>query len=81
MECSTCAAKPGSPVLCAACLNNRELISALLAMPRYEKYVNTVQCKGCKMIQKNRKNRTRHKEKCPVPRIDALFSEGTDLGR
>ncbi len=27
-HCPVCAAKPGSPVLCAACLNNRELIEA-----------------------------------------------------
>jgi len=30
-ECPECAAKPGSPVLCAACLHNREVISQLQA--------------------------------------------------
>ena len=29
IECESCAAKPGMPVLCAGCLNNRELISDL----------------------------------------------------
>jgi len=29
-ECATCAAKPGHPILCDSCLNNRELISWLL---------------------------------------------------
>jgi len=28
-ECDTCAAKPGSPVLCATCLHNRSVISKL----------------------------------------------------
>lgn len=28
-ECSTCAAKTGSPHLCPSCLNNREAISEL----------------------------------------------------
>lgn len=27
-ECDTCAAKPGSPFLCAGCLHNRDVISA-----------------------------------------------------
>ncbi len=27
LECQTCAAKPGSPTLCASCLNNRALES------------------------------------------------------
>lgn len=30
MECSTCAAKPGSPILCQGCLNNRTVIDRLL---------------------------------------------------
>lgn len=29
MECASCAAKPGSPVLCPACLHNRGLIADL----------------------------------------------------
>ena len=29
MECAVCAAKPGSPTLCASCLHNRTVISAL----------------------------------------------------
>lgn len=29
MECTSCAAKPGSPVLCPACLHNRGLIAEL----------------------------------------------------
>ena len=28
-ECDTCSAKPGSPVLCAGCLHNREVIERL----------------------------------------------------
>lgn len=28
-ECDTCAAKPGSPPLCAGCLNNRQVIYAM----------------------------------------------------
>ncbi len=28
-ECASCAAKPGSPQLCGACLHNRALVSAL----------------------------------------------------
>ena len=28
-ECETCRAKPGSPVLCHGCLNNREVIGRL----------------------------------------------------
>lgn len=28
MECDACAAKPGSPTLCAGCLHNRDVISA-----------------------------------------------------
>ncbi len=33
MECSACAAKPGSPTLCASCLSNRWLIDNLRALP------------------------------------------------
>ena len=29
MECSACAAKPGSPTLCASCLHNRRVICEL----------------------------------------------------
>lgn len=29
MECDTCRAKAGSPILCQGCLHNRELISNL----------------------------------------------------
>jgi hypothetical protein len=29
VECDTCAAKPGTPALCAGCLANRETISRL----------------------------------------------------
>ena len=29
IECDTCKVKPGSPTLCAGCLNNRQAISAL----------------------------------------------------
>ena len=29
LECETCRAKPGTPVLCASCLHNRALISRL----------------------------------------------------
>ena len=29
MECSICAAKPGSPTLCPSCLHNRALIGRL----------------------------------------------------
>lgn len=28
-ECATCAVKPGSPILCESCLNNRSAISSL----------------------------------------------------
>ena len=28
-ECASCAAKPGSPILCESCLNNRATISTL----------------------------------------------------
>jgi len=28
-ECSTCAAKPGSPQLCDSCLHNRDLVNSL----------------------------------------------------
>jgi len=28
-ECSECAAKPGSPILCSSCLHNRRLIANL----------------------------------------------------
>lgn len=31
MECATCAAKLGSPILCQSCLHNRSLISDLKA--------------------------------------------------
>ena len=30
MECDTCRAKPGAPLLCAGCLHNRTLINNLL---------------------------------------------------
>lgn len=30
-ECDACASKPGSPILCDGCLNNREVISRLRA--------------------------------------------------
>lgn len=33
-ECPTCAAKPGSPTLCASCLQNRSLISHLQTVVR-----------------------------------------------
>lgn len=33
-ECETCAAKPGAPILCAGCLNNRTVINDLLARRR-----------------------------------------------
>jgi hypothetical protein len=33
-ECESCAAKPGSPTLCAACLHNRTTIDRLLAALR-----------------------------------------------
>jgi hypothetical protein len=29
MECAACAAKPGSPALCEACLHNRKIVSEL----------------------------------------------------
>ncbi len=29
MECATCRAKPGTPLLCESCLNNRDAISKL----------------------------------------------------
>ena len=29
-ECPSCAAKPGSPTLCVACLHNRTMIDSLL---------------------------------------------------
>lgn len=28
-ECAACAAKPGSPTLCEACIHNRDLISSM----------------------------------------------------
>lgn len=31
-ECAACAAKPGAPVLCPACLHNRDVIYALQKM-------------------------------------------------
>lgn len=34
VECSTCATKPGSPILCDACLHNRQVIETLKAMAR-----------------------------------------------
>lgn len=37
MECDTCRAKAGSPVLCRGCLHNRDLISKLTAMPHKKK--------------------------------------------
>jgi hypothetical protein len=49
------------------------LAKALLALPRFEKYVNTVQCKGCKMIQQSKTVRDRHKEGCPVDRVEKLL--------
>lgn len=30
MECDTCRAKPGSPILCSGCLHNRDAIKKLL---------------------------------------------------
>lgn len=33
MECDTCKAKPGSPTLCAGCLNNRAVIGKLMTTP------------------------------------------------
>lgn len=33
-ECAACAAKPGSPALCAACLHNRTTISKYEALLR-----------------------------------------------
>ena len=30
MECTECSAKPGSPILCTSCLNNRSAISSAL---------------------------------------------------
>lgn len=37
MECATCAAKPGSPQLCKACLHNRKLVSDLRRAARKTK--------------------------------------------
>ena len=34
MECEACAAKPGAPTLCAACIHNRDLIARLLQQRR-----------------------------------------------
>lgn len=36
-ECDKCAAKPGSPVLCATCLYNRSVISSLEQQLRHAK--------------------------------------------
>jgi hypothetical protein len=33
-ECASCAAKPGAPTLCAACLHNRATINRLIAALR-----------------------------------------------
>lgn len=30
IECDTCRAKPGSPILCSGCLHNRDVIGRLL---------------------------------------------------
>lgn len=35
MECPTCAAKPGSPALCASCLHNRRAIESAEASPEW----------------------------------------------
>lgn len=32
-ECASCAAKPGMPVLCSACLHNRRVIDQLARKP------------------------------------------------
>lgn len=50
-----------------------KLAAALLALPRFEKYVHTVQCKGCKMVQRSKVTRDRHKEDCPVARVEGLL--------
>jgi len=31
-ECPTCAAKPGTPVLCPSCLHNRQMISTAITL-------------------------------------------------
>lgn len=49
------------------------LARALLALPRFEKYVNTVQCKGCKMVQRSKATRDRHKDDCPVALVEGLL--------
>lgn len=36
-ECAPCAAKPGSPELCAACIHNRNVIEALQPHSKYSK--------------------------------------------
>lgn len=51
-----------------------KLARALLSLPRFEKYVNTVQCKGCKMVQRSKATRDRHKDNCPVARVEGLLS-------
>ena len=37
VECDTCRAKPGSPTLCAGCLNNRRVIESLSHLRRAQK--------------------------------------------
>lgn len=32
MECDSCRAKPGSPLLCKGCLHNRNVISKLIKL-------------------------------------------------
>lgn len=50
-----------------------KLVRALMALPRFEKYVQTVQCKGCKMVQRSKITRDRHKEDCPVARVEGIL--------
>lgn len=50
------------------------LARALLALPRYEKYVDTQQCKGCKMIQQIGKH-DRHRNNCPVERVEKILAQ------
>lgn len=52
-----------------------KLVRALLALPRYEPYVATQQCKGCKMIQTSTAHRDRHKKGCPVARVEQILAE------
>lgn len=42
IECDTCRAKPGSPILCQGCLHNRDLISRLTSAtkPKKTKEIN-----------------------------------------